>query len=73
MAAAATAPSDLKYPTPPTLVVGTKMTSLAPTVVGQVASYKVSPALPAGLSLNPTAASCRVPRPLSRAAFGTHT
>ena len=54
MAAAATAPSDLKYPTPPTLVVETKIASLTPTVAGRVASYKVSPALPAGLSLNPT-------------------
>jgi uncharacterized protein YjdB/N-acetylneuraminic acid mutarotase len=54
VAAAATAPSDLNYPTPPTLVVGTKMASLAPKVAGQVTSYRVEPALPAGLSLNST-------------------
>jgi hypothetical protein len=54
MAPAATAPSDLEYPAPPTLVVGTKISPLTPTVVGQVTSYGVSPALPAGLTLNTT-------------------
>ena len=54
MAAAPVAPSDLKYPTPPTLVVSTAITPLTPTVVGEVTSYSVSPALPAGLSLNTT-------------------
>jgi hypothetical protein len=52
--AATTAPYDLNYPTSPTLVAGTKMAPLTPTVVGQVTSYSVSPALPAGLTLNTT-------------------
>jgi hypothetical protein len=46
------APSDLMYPTPPAFIVNTKITPLTPTVVGTVTSYTVSPALPAGLSLN---------------------
>ena len=46
------APSDLKYPAAPAFVVNTAIMPLTPTVVGQVASYSVSPALPAGLSLD---------------------
>jgi hypothetical protein len=46
------APSNLQYPTPLTFVVNTKIAPLAPTVVGAVTSYSVSPALPAGLSLD---------------------
>ncbi len=38
----------------PTFVVDTAITLLTPTVVGTVASYSVSPALPAGLSLSTT-------------------
>jgi Bacterial Ig-like domain (group 2)/Putative Ig domain len=62
------APSDLKYPTAPVFVLGTAITPLTPTVIGTVASYSVSPALPAGLGLNtktgvisgiPTAASAK--------------
>ena len=49
-----TAPSDLQYPAAPTFVVGTAITALTPTVVGQVTSYSVNPALPMGLSLNTT-------------------
>jgi hypothetical protein len=49
-----TPPSDLQYPVAPTFVVGTAITALTPTVVGEVASYSVSPALPAGLSLSAT-------------------
>jgi N-acetylneuraminic acid mutarotase len=49
-----TAPSDLKYPAAPTFVINTAITPLTPTVVGTVTSYSVSPALPAGLSLNAT-------------------
>jgi hypothetical protein len=45
------APSGLSYPTPPSLAVGQAMTPLTPTVTGQVSSYTVSPALPAGLAL----------------------
>lgn len=50
--AATSAPYDLKYPTPPTFVVHTAITPLTPSVVGTVTSYSVSPALPAGLTLN---------------------
>src|ERR1700677_3290596 len=49
-----TPPSDLQYPATPTFVVDTAITALTPTVVGQVTSYGVSPALPAGLTLNTT-------------------
>jgi hypothetical protein len=54
VAAAASAPSDLIYPTPPAFVVNTQITPLTPTVVGTVTSYSVSPALPQGLTLNST-------------------
>ena len=49
---AVTAPSGLAYTAPPALVIQQAMTPLSPTVTGQVTSYSVSPALPAGLSLN---------------------
>ncbi len=47
-----TAPSALSYPSPQTYVVGAAITPLNPTVTGTVTSYGVSPALPAGLTLN---------------------
>jgi hypothetical protein len=47
------APSDLVYPqTTITASVGQAITPDTPTVAGTVSSYSVSPALPAGLSLN---------------------
>jgi large repetitive protein len=47
------APSNLSYSSSTlNLTVGTAMTSLSPTVTGIVTSYRVSPALPSGLSLN---------------------
>lgn len=46
------APSNLSYPTAPAFTEGTAITALSPTVTGQVTSYMVSPALPAGLALN---------------------
>ena len=46
------APSDLQYPAPPAFVVQQPISALSPSVAGQVTSYAVSPALPAGLSLN---------------------
>jgi hypothetical protein len=49
-----TPPSNLQYPAAPTFVVGTAITALTPTVVGEVTNYGVSPALPAGLSFNTT-------------------
>jgi hypothetical protein len=46
-------PSNFFYPTPPPLLVRQAMTPLSPTVTGTVTGYSVSPALPAGISLDP--------------------
>jgi len=46
------APSGLTYLSPQTFTLNTAITTLAPTVTGAVTSYTVTPALPAGLSLN---------------------
>ncbi len=48
------APSDLQYPAAPTFVINTAIAPLTPSVDGEVTSYGVSPALPAGLSLSTT-------------------
>ncbi len=48
----ATPPSSLSYPSPQTDVVGTATAVLTPSVTGTVIRYSVSPALPAGLTLN---------------------
>lgn len=48
------APSGLEYTTSNTFTQGVAITNLTPTVTGTVSSYAVSPALPAGLSLNTT-------------------
>ncbi|NUY80130.1 putative Ig domain-containing protein [Flavobacterium sp. MAH-1] len=48
------APSALSYNTPNVFTVGSVITALNPTVTGSVDSYSVSPALPAGLSLDTT-------------------
>ncbi len=48
------APSALSYTSPQTYTVGTAITALNSTVTGTVASYSVSPALPAGLTLSTT-------------------
>ncbi len=48
------APSNLKYPAPPAFVIQQAIAALTPTVTGQVASYGVSPALPAGLTIDST-------------------
>src|SRR3984893_4723674 len=48
------APSALSYTSPVQDTMGTAMTPLSPTVTGTVASYSVSPALPAGVSLSTT-------------------
>ena len=47
------APTGLSYPSPQTYVARTPITALAPTVTGLVTKYSASPALPAGLSLDP--------------------
>ena len=46
------APTNLSYSQPPTLVIGAEIAPLTPTVVGTMIVYAVSPTLPAGLSLN---------------------
>jgi 6-phosphogluconolactonase (cycloisomerase 2 family) len=46
------APSGLSYPTAPTFLVGQTISPLSPKVTGTVSTYSVSPALPAGLTLN---------------------
>lgn len=46
------APSNLSYGTPPAFVLNEPITALKPTVTGTVTSYSVSPALPAGLSID---------------------
>jgi hypothetical protein len=49
------APANLTYATPVVYVTGKSIPSLSPTVIGgAVSSYSVSPALPAGLSINAT-------------------
>ena len=46
------APQSLSYPSPQSLAVDLPIAPLSPFVVGVVTSYSVSPALPAGLSLD---------------------
>jgi hypothetical protein len=46
------APSGLGYPSAPAFVIQQPIEALTPTVTGQISSYTVSPALPAGLSIN---------------------
>jgi hypothetical protein len=53
-AAIASAPSGLSYSTPLTFTVNQAITNVSPTVTGSVASYAISPQLPAGLSLSTT-------------------
>ncbi|RZJ29351.1 MAG: T9SS type A sorting domain-containing protein, partial [Flavobacterium sp.] len=48
------APSGLSYNSPNVFTKGSAISALNPTVSGSVLNYSVSPALPAGLSLNPT-------------------
>lgn len=49
-----TAPSALSYTSPAELTIAVEAAALSPTVTGTVTSYTVSPALPAGLTLNAT-------------------
>lgn len=46
------APSGLSYSTPQIYTVGTSISHLVPTVTGEVTSFTISPALPAGLVLD---------------------
>jgi fibronectin-binding autotransporter adhesin len=52
LVASCVAPTNLSYITPQTYTKNAAITNLTPTVTGYVASYSVSPALPAGLSMN---------------------
>jgi len=45
-------PSNLQYPAPPAFTIKQAIAPLKPSVAGSVTSYSVSPALPAGLSLD---------------------
>jgi hypothetical protein len=66
------APSALSYTSPVTTTQGAAMTSLTPKVTGTVTGYSVSPALPAGLSLN-TAGGTISGTPTASAAQSTYT
>lgn len=68
----AVAPSNLSYTSPVTATVGTAITALTPTVTGTVTSYSVSPALPAGLSLNSSTGAISG-TPTAAAAQATYT
>ncbi|HEX9981561.1 MAG TPA: putative Ig domain-containing protein [Flavobacterium sp.] len=48
-----TAPTALSYSSPHVFTIGSEIIALNPSVTGNVSTYSVSPALPAGLSLNP--------------------
>jgi PQQ-like domain/Putative Ig domain len=48
------APSGLSYPSPQNYIQGTPIVPLSPTVTGSVTGYAATPALPAGLSINPS-------------------
>lgn len=47
-------PSNLSYTTPNNYTINTAITNLTPSVTGNVISYSIAPALPAGLTLNTT-------------------
>ena len=69
----ADAPYDLMYITPDTFIVGTTIPSLGPTNQGgAVSAYAVSPALPAGLSLDPSTGVISG-TPTAAAAMATYT
>ena len=64
-------PSGLSYASPQSYNVGAAITPLDPTVTGTVRSYGVSPALPAGLSLDTTTG--RISGTPTEPSRGTHT
>ncbi|MEI7508721.1 MAG: Ig domain-containing protein [Flavobacterium sp.] len=47
-------PSNLSYNVPPSFTINSAIIDLNPSVSGNVTTYSVAPALPTGLSLNPT-------------------
>lgn len=66
------APTGLSYPQPPTLVMGTEISPLTPTVMGTGITYAISPALPAGLSLD-TGTGAITGTPTAAAALTSYT
>ena len=48
------APTGLTYLSAPAFTIGTPITALAPSVTGSVTSYSVAPALPAGVTIDPS-------------------
>jgi hypothetical protein len=50
----AIAPNSLSYASPNVFTVGTSISSLSPSVSGDVSSYSISPNLPSGLNFNTT-------------------
>jgi hypothetical protein len=66
------APTALSYTSPQSYTVGTAITPLTATVTGTVASYGVSPALPAGLALD-TASGTISGTPTAAAAQAAYT
>lgn len=66
------APSGLAYTSPVHATVGVAIDSLSPTVTGSVSSYSVSPALPAGLTLDTTTGVISG-TPTAKAAEATYT
>jgi hypothetical protein len=66
------APASLSYSSPATAVVGLASTALSPTVIGNVTTYAVSPALPAGLTLN-SSTGVITGTPSAAAATATYT
>jgi len=46
------APDVLNYPSPNVFTIGSPIINISPSIAGTIISYSVSPALPAGLSLN---------------------
>lgn len=66
-------PSSLQYTTPNTYIVNTAIATLSPIVSGgAVASYTISPALPAGLSISPVTGQISG-IPLAAAGLTTYT
>ena len=67
-------PSRLSYTSPVTVETGMSLPTLSPSVTGSVTAYSITPALPAGIVLNPaTGAISGVPTAAAAAAVYTIT
>ncbi|MBS1533431.1 MAG: putative Ig domain-containing protein, partial [Bacteroidetes bacterium] len=68
------APSSLSYPSPNVFTVGSAIANLSPTFSGNVTSFSITPALPAGLSFDTTTGIISgIPTVVSAAAIYTVT